>query len=67
MKTLTDWFDPHNMDHLKAYQHLRETGVWQEGFIPFYVVVDPYWQFSLAEKMAVAWIDHKLFSEKTSS
>lgn len=30
---LQDWFDPYNIDHIKAYDHLQKTGTWPEGFV----------------------------------
>ena len=29
---IEDWFDPKNLDHLRAYNHLRNYGEWPDGF-----------------------------------
>ena len=34
MKTLSEWFDPRNSDHVEAYHHLINNGSWPEGFLP---------------------------------
>jgi len=31
---IVDWFDVANPEHLKAYKHLQDTGLWPEGFLP---------------------------------
>ncbi len=51
----TDWFDPKDINHLKAYAHLQETGVWPEGWplgpLPH------LWTIILANKLAAAYLD----------
>lgn len=32
-ETITDFFDPHDLDHIKAYSVLTDIGVWPNGFI----------------------------------
>lgn len=58
---LSEWFDVDNLQHLSAYNTLRQTGAWPVGFIPSNVVVDNLWQVKLADRMAVAWLRHKGF------
>jgi len=55
--TLTEFFDPYSVEHLKAYRHLEKVGTWPPGFIPEKTDVEPYWQVSISNKMAKAWID----------
>lgn len=33
MKSIVEFFDPSNVEHLKEYQKLYKTGVWSEEFI----------------------------------
>ena len=33
-ETVTEFFDPYNVEHLKAYDHLCQTGSWPKGFLP---------------------------------
>lgn len=57
---IQDWFDPNNIEHLKAYRHLEEEGFWQAGFIPNYITFDVGWQISILSKLANAWLNSKL-------
>lgn len=56
-------FDPHNIDHCRAYRHLQKTGQWPDGIEFHGVQDDPLWQISLIGKMANIWIDHKIESD----
>lgn len=73
MIDITDWFDIHNIDHMKAYKHLGETGKWPEFFIPSHVVHEdgedyivydvrfmPNWNIILMSKMADEYVKLKL-------
>lgn len=60
MKLLTNWFNPYNRQHLRAYHHLRETGTWPDGFPPDDVEIPLMWHYGLANKMADLWVDEKL-------
>jgi hypothetical protein len=55
--TIYEFFDPYNMDHIEAYQHLGKTGHWPEGFLPENIEIAPLWQIRILEKLANAWID----------
>lgn len=63
--TIIDFFDPHNIEHLKAYRHLTQTGMWPKGFIPESVSFDrnPTWFVSVVSKMAEEWVRSKLDKE----
>jgi len=52
---LMDWFDPRNINHLKAYKHLQKTGVWPEGFIKG--ELPSHWQTMVTYKLADAYLD----------
>jgi len=30
--SILDWFDIHDIEHLKAWQHLKDKGMWPEGY-----------------------------------
>jgi hypothetical protein len=55
-----EWFDVNNIDHIRAYVHLRITGMWPEGFIPDNVEMGSIWQVDLMQKMAEEWMIHML-------
>lgn len=58
--TLTEYFDPYNIDHIKAYRHLEKYGFWPEDFIPEDIEIENNWQISLLNKMAKAWIHYMI-------
>lgn len=60
---LTDFFDPYNIEHVKAYKCVMETGVWpvefnkemeEKGIKRGYT-----WQVGIAMKIADAWVKEK--------
>jgi len=55
-----EWFDPHNIEHVEAWNCINVTGAWPEGFIPPNVCVYGMWQVVLAFKMADAWTKEAL-------
>jgi len=55
-----EWFDPHNIEHIKAYVCLQETGTWPRGFTPENIYIEFNWQPILAFKLANEWIRYKL-------
>jgi len=55
-----EWFDPNNIEHLRAYKHLQNAGAWPEGFKPGNIYMESFWQIMLAGKIANAWIEYKL-------
>lgn len=54
---LVDWFDPHNIDHIRAYRHHQDNGNWPENFIPDFVIRPVHWFVELSVKMADQWVD----------
>ena len=58
---ILDFFNPIDIDHLKAYQHLQSTGMWPEGFIPERVDFSPNWQMLLQSRMADLWVGTNIF------
>ena len=63
MRFLVDWFDPYNIEHIRAYRHLQNTGIWPCGFISAGVVIGSNWQILIASKLSNAWVDHMLAEE----
>ena len=65
MKVLiTQWFNVYNREHIKAYKHLQETGMWPIDFIPENVVITSKWQIILMMKMVDAWV-YSMLKNKT--
>lgn len=52
--TIVEFFDPEDTEHLKAYKHLEETGVWPEWFFEKLKGLEfsSAWYSSLAFKIA---------------
>lgn len=57
------WFDPSNIEHLKAYKHLQDTGCWPEGFRPKDLEMPANWQFLLISKIAEYFVRKTLRDE----
>lgn len=57
---ITEFFDPYNMEHIKAYKRLITHGSWQEGFLPEDIEYSTGWQAILAFKMANVWVEQVL-------
>ena len=55
---ILDWFDIHNIEHLKAWDILDKKGCWPDGFIPGNITFDKNvgWHSVLAHRMAVAYV-----------
>jgi hypothetical protein len=53
---LDKWFDPYNLEHMRAYAVLCTTGDWPKRFIPSNMEVPKTWLFSINDKMARAWV-----------
>ena len=54
--TITEWFDPHNIEHIKAYHHLSETGFWPLNFVPDEIEVEICHQVNIIAKMGTCWV-----------
>jgi hypothetical protein len=59
-----EWFDPDNIEHIKAYKELQETGTWPKYFYNEIkdkgIELGPGWQLIVAYKLADKWIEYKL-------
>lgn len=56
--SIVDWFDPYNREHLTAYRHLCDTGMWPENFISENIYLPPGWQVFIVNKMSDAWLEY---------
>lgn len=58
-----DFFDPLNIEHLRAYRHLQRKGSWPEGFITNDMAIEfeINWQMELQFKMADLWVGTNIF------
>ena len=56
--TILEFFDVYNYNHLMAYKHLSNKGVWPEGFIDDSITYPDFWQTMLMQDMVKAWIIH---------
>ncbi len=54
---IVDYFDPYNMEHIRAYRHLQKEGTWSRGFIPEGMEFPNGWHFLVLNKLADAWIN----------
>ena len=59
-ENILDWFDPHNIEHLKAYKHLEDTGCWPKDFLPDDIEMVTVWKMCLATKLADTYIENIL-------
>lgn len=57
---ILDFFDVTNLDHLKAWRHLQNTGLWPVGFIPDGTEFPTLWTYHINGILADAYIDSKL-------
>jgi hypothetical protein len=54
---VVDWFNPYDHEHIDAYKHLMEHGMWPEGFIPDNVEMSLNWNIKLMAIMTDCWIN----------
>lgn len=66
---LSEFFNPLDIDHLKAFYHLQTKGTWPPGFIPeeVYQNMEPQWYMLIQAKMADLWVRTNIFMNDISS
>lgn len=64
---ISEYFDPENIDHLKAWNHLSMKGAWPVGFLPDDIEIEPMWAYVVSFKMAKVYVKEKLGEEKEDS
>jgi hypothetical protein len=52
------WFDPDDINHIRAHEHLCHEGQWPNDFIPKNCLMSCSWMTDLTRKLANAWIAH---------
>lgn len=61
---LSNWFDPYNIGHVKAWKELRDTGVWPSWFTDLLkesgISIDRYWDITIKSRMCDAWVNYAL-------
>jgi len=59
---IVEYFNPHDINHIRAYQHLQHGGTWPTQFYANLkengIDLPANWQLDLAVKMSNAWIEH---------
>jgi len=56
-KSITEFFNPYCMEHMKAYESLCKTGMWPIGFILGDMEFPSGWQIGITAKIASAWLE----------
>ena len=57
---IIEFFDPYNMEHVRAYEHLQKTGQWPKGFIPKRTLFPTNWHLLIINKLANAWVHYMI-------
>ena len=64
MVDIVEYFDPYNMDHIRAFKYLMDNYRWPDLFwtemMGKNIIISPSWQVRLASKMADEWVKHAL-------
>ena len=67
-ENFVDFFDPKNMEHIRAYNDLRSTGKWPPVFWNKIkdMEISPNWNVMIMAKLADAWIEYKIYEEESA-
>jgi len=57
---IVDWFDVNDLEHLKAFRELGNTGCWPVGFIPKGMQFPNGWQIILYGMLGNAYLNAML-------
>ena len=55
--TIVDFFDPYNVEHMKAFEVLNTTGCWPVGFVADDIEIPHTWIIGLYGKISNAWLE----------
>ena len=58
--TIIEFFNPLNIEHLKAYKSLENTGVWPKGFLPDDIEIPSGWSWHIQSKIVEQFLKEKL-------
>lgn len=63
---LIEFFDPKNLEHIKAFEHLQQKGQWPLDFWEKIkdMEIPNSWNYILYAKMADCWVEHMLKDKK---
>jgi len=61
---ISQWFNPQDINHIRAYDHLQRSGAWPENFLPEGIKFDPHWQFIIRSDIADIYVDNMLAKHK---
>ena len=61
---IVNWFDPNDLEHLKAYKYLVDFGTFPKRFIPEDMETSSCWQLLLMSKIADHFIAEKIEESK---
>lgn len=64
MTNIVDWFNPRNIEHIKAYDHLRKNGTWPVGFINAGTEFPPTWLLGISEKISNVYVTDALLLDR---
>lgn len=65
--SIIDWFDPNNIEHLKAYRELEHIGMWPKDFLPENILFTPTWNVGIMNKLADCYLRDKLNDDNTEN
>jgi len=63
---IIEWFSPDNIEHIKAFKHLCQTGMWPKDFVPEGMDLPNLWHVGIANKLAMRWVEHITATPATS-
>lgn len=55
-QTIDEWFNPKNIEHLKAFRHLQDFGTFPDNFLPNHIIVTHNWYINVLIGMAECWL-----------
>ena len=55
-----EWFDPTNVEHLKAFKQVSDSGFWPKDFIPENIQFPAGWEYFISSKLADLYMEEKL-------
>jgi hypothetical protein len=59
---ILEFFNPLDINHLRAYNHLQKSGTWPADFIDWdNIKFPPNWHMLLQAKMADLWVGTNIF------
>lgn len=66
MTSIIDWFDPCNINHLRAFKDIQDGIPWPDGFLPEDIEFPTLWLTTLMSKITDIYIDSMLSKSFTN-